>query len=153
MTPTMRWLLVWAGLVLLLLTPWSVAAQTLQMNYSVDWFFVGATQPFQQGGVVADESSCDPTGSLPTAPNNVVNPGTLWWDHDPDGTGPAPVWVCNLDITTIVSPFVRGSYFARMRAIDPVAPAGADTSVESPNSNPFDVAGVPPAPGAVVIRQ
>lgn len=152
-------ILFWIAVLLVVIGATPAFAQ-IQLTYAADWYFIGASEPFTSSGVIADETNCDPNGILPPVPNNVVNPGTMWWSHDPDlivvGTelndGPLPPWICSVDVTALVRPFPRGTYFSRIRAIDLMAPVGENTSADSANSNPFGSAGVPVAPGAPVIR-
>lgn len=123
-----------------------VAAQTIQ--YEVDWFFQGANAPFQADNVMGDESSCVDGGTLPSVPNNVTNPSSIFLQHDWDEDGDLDV--CEFFFSDLVTPLVAGDYFGRAHArsladLNLVSGGSAD-------SNPFGVVGVPVDPVGLVIR-
>lgn len=123
------------------------AAQTT-VQYEVDWFFQGANAPFQSDNVMGDDSQCVDGAILPQAPNNVVNPSSLFLEHDWDEDGDLDV--CEFFFRDLVTPLVAGDYYGRAKARsipDPTLVSGG-----SADSNPFAVAGVPADPAALVIR-
>jgi hypothetical protein len=135
-----------AALIVLVASP--VMAQTIR--YEMDWYFVGANAPFQQGSVLGDDGSCVDGAPLPPIPpGNVVNPGTAHLQHDWDLDGDDDL--CSFDITQTVRPFLPGDYFGRAKAIsvaDPLLVSGG-----SADSNPFSNVATPADPQGLVITR
>ena len=123
-------------------------AQTIE--YQMDYFFVGAAAPFQQGSVLGDDSACVDGAPLPPVPpGNVVNPGTAHLQHDWDLDGDQDL--CSFDITNTVRPFLPGDYFGRAKAVslaDPTLVSGG-----SADSNPFSNVATPADPQGLVITR
>ncbi len=128
----------------------AVPASAQTIEYQMDYFFVGASAPFQQGSVLGDDGACVDGAPLPPVPpGNVVNPGTAHLQHDWDQDGDLDV--CSFDITSTVRPFLPGDYFGRAKAVslaDPTLVSGG-----SADSNPFSNVATPADPQGLVITR
>lgn len=129
-----------------LLFPALASAQT--NNYHIDWFLQGANAPFQQHNQMGTEQACVDDPTPPPVPNNVVNPSSIFLQHDSDDDGDLDG--CTFLFANLVNPLGVGDYFGRAhvhRVADPALVSGG-----SADSNPFAVVGVPADPAVLVIR-